>query len=43
MDHIKMGYRTLNIDINVIFHRKEFEEVIEIIRILYQKTDIENV
>ncbi|MDQ2720887.1 MAG: type II toxin-antitoxin system RelE/ParE family toxin [Bacteroidota bacterium] len=42
MEHVKEGYRAAKVKSHLIFYRKFNEDVIEIIRILHQKMDIEN-
>jgi toxin ParE1/3/4 len=42
MEHIKKGYRASKVKSHLIFYRKGEDEVIEIVRILHQRMDIEN-
>lgn len=42
MDHIKKGYRASIVKSHLIFYRIGQDNVIEIIRILHQRMDIEN-
>jgi len=42
MDHIKEGYRATIVKSHLIFYRIHTDKVIEIIRILHQRMDVEN-
>lgn len=42
MSHIKEGYRAAKVKSHLIFYKKNEDEIIEIIRILHQRMDIEN-
>ena len=42
MDHIKEGYRATIVKSHLIFYRVHTDNIIEIIRILHQKMDVEN-
>lgn len=42
MDHIKAGYRMTKVKSHLIFYRQATDEVIDIIRILHQRMDIED-
>lgn len=42
MEHIKEGYRATKVKSHLIFYRKSENGMIEIIRILHQRMDIEN-
>lgn len=42
VDYIKKGYRTSIVKSHIIFYRKSRKNVVEIIRVLHQKMDIEN-
>ena len=42
MDHIKEGYRATIVKSHLIFYRIHTDNIIEIIRILHQKMDVEN-
>ncbi len=42
MGHIRQGYRACKIKSHLIFYRRNEDEVIEVIRILHEKMDIEN-
>ena len=41
-DHIKKGYRASIVKSHIIFYKKSRRNVVEIIRVLHQKMDIEN-
>lgn len=41
-DHIRKGYRTSIVKSHVIFYRKSKRNIVEIIRVLHQKMDVEN-
>ena len=41
-DHIKKGYRASIVKSRIIFYKKSRRNVVEIIRVLHQKMDIEN-
>jgi len=41
-DHIKKGYRTAIVKSYIIFYKKSGRNIVEIIRVLHQKMDIEN-
>lgn len=42
VDYIKKGYRASLVKSHIIFYRKSGNNVVEIIRVLHQKMDIEN-
>jgi len=42
MDHIKEGYRATIVKSHLIFYRIHTDNIIEIIRILHQRMDVEN-
>ncbi len=42
VDYIKKGYRASIVKSHIIFYRKSRKNIIEIIRVLHQKMDIEN-
>ena len=42
VDYIKNGYRTSVVKSHIIFYRKSESNIIEIVRVLHQKMDIEN-
>jgi toxin ParE1/3/4 len=42
VDYIKKGYRTSVVKSHIIFYKKSRKNIVEIIRILHQKMDIEN-
>jgi len=42
VDYIKKGYRTSVVKSHIIFYRKSERNIVEIIRVLHQKMDIEN-
>ena len=42
MSHIKEGYRAAKVKSHLIFYKKSEDGLIEIIRILHQRMDIEN-
>jgi toxin ParE1/3/4 len=42
VDYIKKGYRTSLVKSHIIFYRKSKNNIVEIIRVLHQKMDIEN-
>ena len=42
MDYVRMGYRMSKVKSHLIFYKKTEDNIIEIIRILHQKMDIEN-
>ena len=41
-DYIKKGYRSSIVKSHIIFYRKSRRNIVEIIRVLHQKMDIEN-
>lgn len=41
MDHIKIGYKCSKVKSHLIFY-KRVDEIIEVVRILHQRMDIEN-
>lgn len=41
-DHIKKGYRASIVKSHIIFYKKSKRNIVEIIRVLHQKMDIEN-
>jgi toxin ParE1/3/4 len=41
-DYIKKGYRTSIVKSHIIFYKKSERNIVEIIRVLHQKMDIEN-
>ncbi|MFZ5940891.1 MAG: type II toxin-antitoxin system RelE/ParE family toxin [Bacteroidota bacterium] len=42
VDYIKEGYRTSTVKSHIIFYKKSKSNIVEIIRVLHQKMDIEN-
>jgi len=42
MDHIRIGYRASIVKSHLIFYRMGQNNVVEVIRILYQRMDVEN-
>ena len=42
VDYIKKGYRTSLVKSHIIFYKKSKSNIVEIIRVLHQKMDIEN-
>jgi len=42
VDHIKKGYRASKVKYHIIFYKKSKRNIVEIIRVLHQKMDIEN-
>jgi len=42
VDYIKKGYRASIVKSHIIFYKKSRSNVVEIIRVLHQKMDIEN-
>ena len=42
VDYIKKGYRTSIVKSHTIFYKKSERNIVEIIRVLHQKMDIEN-
>ncbi len=42
VDHIKNGYRASTVKSHIIFYKKSRRNIVEIIRVLHQKMDIEN-
>jgi toxin ParE1/3/4 len=42
VDYIKKGYRASIVKSHIIFYKKSRKNVVEIIRVLHQKMDIEN-
>lgn len=42
VDHIKKGYRASIVKSHIIFYKKSKRNIVEIIRVLHQKMDIEN-
>jgi toxin ParE1/3/4 len=42
MDYVRSGYRMSKVKSHLIFFKKNEDDIIEIIRILYQNMDIEN-
>ena len=42
VDYIKKGYRSSIVKSHIIFYRKSRRNIVEIIRVLHQKMDIEN-
>lgn len=42
VDHIKKGYRASLVKSHIIFYKKSISNIVEIIRVLHQKMDIEN-
>ena len=41
-DYIKKGYRSSIVKSHIIFYKKSSRNIVEIIRVLHQKMDIEN-
>lgn len=42
VDYIKKGYRASTVKSHIIFYKKSRSNIVEIIRVLHQKMDIEN-
>ncbi len=42
MNHIRQGYRASKVKSHIIFYRVSKENIIEVIRILHERMDIEN-
>ncbi len=42
VDYIKTGYRASIVKSHIIFYKKSRKNIVEIIRVLHQKMDIEN-
>jgi toxin ParE1/3/4 len=42
MAHLKIGYRSSKVKSHLIFYKKGKDEIVEIIRILHQRMDIDN-
>ncbi len=42
VDYIKKGYRASSVKSHIIFYKKSSRNIVEIIRVLHQKMDIEN-
>ena len=42
VDHVKKGYRASIVKSHIIFYKKSRRNIVEIIRVLHQKMDIEN-
>lgn len=42
VDYIKVGYRASIVKSHIIFYKKSKSNIVEIIRVLHQKMDIEN-
>ncbi len=42
VDYIKKGYRASIVKSHIIFYKKSRKDIVEIIRVLHQKMDIEN-
>ncbi|MDO5664358.1 MAG: type II toxin-antitoxin system RelE/ParE family toxin [Bacteroidia bacterium] len=42
MDYVRKGYRAVKVKSHIIFYRKNREDIVEIIRVLHQKMDVEN-
>jgi toxin ParE1/3/4 len=42
VDYIKKGYRATLVKSHIVFYKKSRRNVVEIIRVLHQKMDIEN-
>ena len=42
VDYIKKGYRATLVKSHIIFYKKSRRNIVEIIRVLHQKMDIEN-
>lgn len=42
VDYIKKGYRATLVKSHIIFYKKSRRNVVEIIRVLHQKMDVEN-
>lgn len=42
MSHVRQGYRAAKVKSHLIFYRKAEDDVVEIVRILHQRMDIEN-
>ena len=42
MEHLRKGYRATNVKSHIIFYKKSKKDVVEIIRALHQRVDVEN-
>ena len=42
VDYIKKGYRAAAVKSHIIFYKKSRRNIVEIVRVLHQKMDIEN-
>ena len=42
MEHLRKGYRASKVKSHIVFYRKSKKDVVEIIRVLHQRMDIEN-
>ncbi len=42
VDYIKKGYRASSVKSHIIFYKKSSKNIVEIVRVLHQKMDIEN-
>lgn len=42
MEHIRAGYRSSRVKSHIIFYKKSSKNIVEIIRVLHQRMDIEN-
>ena len=42
VDYLKKGYRTSTVKSHIIFYKKSRKNIVEIIRVLHQKMEIEN-
>lgn len=42
MEHIREGYRSVKVKSHLIFYRKDADGIVEVIRILHERMDIEN-
>ena len=42
LEHLRKGYRSSKVKSHIIFYKKSEKNIVEIIRILYMRMDIEN-
>ena len=42
MEHLRKGYRATKVKSHIIFYKKSNKNIVEIIRVLHQRMDIEN-
>jgi toxin ParE1/3/4 len=41
-EHIRKGYRSAKVKSHVIFFKKGIDEIVEVVRVLHERMDIEN-